>query len=816
MVSRLKGKKIAMPKYMEKKIPYEHCYEDMGMIFVEGRYTRMYLVGEINTENIKNYDSEIARGRMNDFFNGFPFSMSFQFLIHNRLVDQEDYLSKLLLGDKFEGTPLEDAAGEYDKVLSDNFSIGHNNVHKDLYFIASIKADTPEEAAKCFEELDVTVRDSFKSIYGIEVSGVSLVERLRVMHDIYNPQVSGFGDIIRLSDGEEIDLSNLKYMKLTTKDLVCPKNIVTKREFIDYGILNDNTEHRHYFRAFYINAIPSDISASFVSDITNVSSNMLFSVIYEPVDIDVGVHAAARYEKNATKVIKSEKRDTVADRKNRTVRQERVLKEKNDRAYFNRQAFSDLKKNYTSEDRVYSCTFAMVLFSEDLSELSLDTELLHISAEKFGASVRSLDLLQDKGLFSCLPLCKSHIDAKRVFDTKRLSKLSPIGISDAARKDGLFMGLNSINDSVILINRKNNVNLSGAIIGAERSGKTYQMKREIFNAAVGSEDKIKVISMTDEYDDYIKRLGGSIASFCMPDIFWITKGYGLLDDDYEKKAKFLSALFVSLLKPDEYLREEESERLCFGIEQECRGLAGELRDGMYDFNNVNNQNYKNIMCKYPLLLEGFNRLEARGYLREGCGGSSYPGSDKGCEVRSYSESDAVYQEGCGKGMDDNCRLSLYKVADAAEMIMVLDDLYNKAIEDKRKGINNFIFIDNADDMLGFVQASEFFVRYLDDTSSMQAITTFVIQDALQIISNSMNVVGFENAVLSCGYIKLLNEGPVERKKMEEILNIPQALMPYISNVSPGKGLIITPHSSVAFNDNYREIYPEGRFKEIFE
>ncbi len=106
MVSRLKGKKIAMPKYMEKKIPYEHCYEDMGMIFVEGRYTRMYLVGEINTENIKNYDSEIARGRMNDFFNGFPFSMSFQFLIHNRFVYQEYYLSKLLLGDKFEGTPL--------------------------------------------------------------------------------------------------------------------------------------------------------------------------------------------------------------------------------------------------------------------------------------------------------------------------------------------------------------------------------------------------------------------------------------------------------------------------------------------------------------------------------------------------------------------------------------------------------------------------------------------------------------------------------------------------------------------------------------
>lgn len=64
-------------------------------------------------------------------------------------------------------------------------------------------------------------------------------------------------------------------------------------------------------------------------------------------------------------------------------------------------------------------------------------------------------------------------------------------------------------------------------------------------------------------------------------------------------------------------------------------------------------------------------------------------------------------------------------------------------------------------------------------------------------------------------MKLLNQGPVERKKYAELLDIPNALLPYISNVEPGKGIIITPSGNVAFNDNWTELYPEGNFRKLF-
>ncbi|MBR6476065.1 MAG: hypothetical protein IKS98_11545, partial [Lachnospiraceae bacterium] len=535
--------KVRIPAYLEKKIPYEKCYENSGLVYLQGKYTKMYLVDEIDPDNVKDYDAQIAAMKMEDLLSGFSRDISFQFLVHNRLVEKKHYLSKLFYDPKtYEG--MEDIVESYDEVIMENFEIGHNNVRKVLYFVASLTADTADDADKRFREIEKGLRESFLKMYGITIRALSLKDRLKVMYLIYNPLGDRFGDIIRLSEDEkELDLGNLKYMKLTTKDLVAPVSMNTGAGLVDYGILGEKTEKPMYFRSFYINMIPEDVSPSFVSDITNISSNMLFSTIYEPLDEEVGFNCAAEIVKKDTIITKKAKRDTVKDRKNHTTSTVEELKRRTEEAYFTRQAVEVLKKVVASSGRAFNCTFVITLYSEDLEMLDVDTELLNISAAKFDTSIRTLDYMQDKGLMSCLPLGKSFIDAYRVLDAKRLSKLSPIGVAYAVKKDGLFCGLNSINDTLILLNRKNNVNLSGLIAGTEHSGKTYQMKREILSAVMGSDDNISIIVRSDEYDDFAKRLGGTVRDFLVPDIFEIEKGYGLIGDDIESKGYYLDALF---------------------------------------------------------------------------------------------------------------------------------------------------------------------------------------------------------------------------------------------------------------------------------
>ncbi len=770
--------KVRIPAYLEKKIPYEKCYESAGLIYLNGKYTKMYLVDEIDPDNVKDYDAQIAAMKMEDLLNSFTRDISFQFLVHNRLVEKKQYLSKLFYDPKsYEG--MEDIVESYDEVIMENFEIGHNNVRKVLYFVASLKADTADDADKRFREIEKGLRESFSRMYGITVRALSLKDRLKVMYLIYNPLGDKFGDIIRLSEDEkELDLGNLKYMKLTTKDLVAPVSMNTGAGLVDYGILGEKTERPLYFRSFYINMIPEDVSPSFVSDITNISSNMLFSTIYEPLDEEMGFNSAAETVKKDTIITKKAKRDTVKDRKNHTTSTVEELKRRTEEAYFTRQAVEMLKKVVASSGRAFNCTFVITLYSEDLEMLDVDTELLNISAAKFDTSIRTLDYMQDKGLMSCLPLGKSFIDAYRVLDAKRLSKLSPIGVADAVKKDGLFCGLNSINDTLILLNRKNNVNLSGLIAGTEHSGKTYQMKREILSAVMGSDDNISIIVRSDEYDDFAKKLGGTVREFLVPDIFEIEKGYGLIGDDIESKGYYLDALFTSLNVKTDCL-DEEAEDIGLKVEAEVKRFIEEFRErGESSMSEL----YLEKRAEYPFLSKGISTL--------------------------HDKYDAEMEE-------ESARITVYKTCNDAEVLMLLDYLWNKGIKDKKKGISNWIFIDDADDVLRTVEGTEYFIKYLSDSSDMQTITTFVIKDSLSLFNNPTKTTYLENAVNACGYVKLLNQGPIERKKFEEILSIPSALIPYVSSVSPGKGLIITPQSNIAFNDNFTEVYPDSSFKDIF-
>ena len=80
----------------------------------------------------------------------------------------------------------------------------------------------------------------------------------------------------------------------------------------------------------------------------------------------------------------------------------------------------------------------------------------------------------------------------------------------------------------------------------------------------------------------------------------------------------------------------------------------------------------------------------------------------------------------------------------------------------------------------------------------------VIQSSVKLMSDNKTLIRLEELINCCTNYKLLNQGAIERKKYSELLNIPNSLINYITNVDYGKGLIITPSSNIAFDDNFVE------------
>ena len=396
-----------------------------------------------------------------------------------------------------------------------------------------------------------------------------------------------------------------------------------------------------------------------------------------------------------------------------------------------------------------------------------------------------LDLQQCEGFQTSLPLCRSRIDAARLLTLKQAASLIPTGMQEAVRQNGLYAGLNAVNDALILLNRKNSVNRGGLITGTKGSGKTYQNKREIVNALIGSKDRITVVTMGDGYDRFAEKLGGAVRTLPAFDLFAMEEGYSLTDSDLTFKSCFLAAAVSALQGFPEGMTAEEIAEKDNSISEETRKLLRVMEAEHLSGDEAGSYVLK-MRKEYPFTADAIAAL--RGKRR----------ADAGTEAAA-----------------ENVRLTVYKAGSSAELILMLDFLWNRAIRDKKQNVSNWIFLDPADLLFSRGSFSAYLAAYLHYASLFQTPFTMVADRAAELLAETRSAVAFENAALSCGYVKLLNQGPKERRQLAEFLSIPQALLPYISNTEPGKGVILTPGGNIPFTDNYLELYQDTGFQDLF-
>lgn len=750
---------LLQKRQIEEKIPYKAVY-DLGIVKTkEGTFSKAYRIEDTTYDDIKNIGMDTISTRFDELIREVSKNFSMQFLIHNSLVSKKAFLEKIKLP-KCRKEPVDEQIELYNGMVEENSWIGHNNVKKNKYFVISVSADTANEARDAFLEYEDGIKELFKRICNIEIMALSSMELLEILYGIYNPSPDHGRARRTIKDEGFSSLEAIRKKKKTTKELIMPDSMDLLD--VDTLILNGNT----YVRSFYITTIPQKVSANLISDITNISSNMIFSCIFEPLDTDVLRSILSKHVEDNTKITRSLIRDTITDRKLKRVRRQEEMITAREEEYFYKAALDDLEDDEVS----MMATFVVTLFAGDADELERDTQLLHISTSKFACLVKPVDLEQTKGLSSALPLCVDLVDCKRKFSSKKLSMMPPLCLSEILLKDGIFCGLNSINDNLILLNRKNNPTLAGLISGTEHSGKTFQCKREALNALMSTGDDVFIISETDEYDGFVKKLGGDICSNIFTNPLLIPEGYGMGSDKYSK-CLFLEALCALVLEKEEDTAAEVSK--------------------FYD----------------ELVLMG-ERSSSSIYMYIAANQEEYPVLSKVARLLFDYEQEHMFL------LNSPARLKLIKVKSALEKTMILENLF--AVR-KKKCI--WIFADSVDEFFLSDTASGFFKDYIDKLNHSGHIFTGVVQSSIKLFSENAGTYRLTDMVNSFGYHKLLNQGAKEREIYTQILNIPTPLVNYITTAELGKGIILTPASSVAFDDNFLSDEESGysnRFYEIFK
>ena len=764
-----KQAKAAMMQKNEiiKSIAYEAVYD--GGIIKTGMfsYSKAYRIEDSSYEDIKNVTSEEISERFERLICKVSEDFSFQFLIHNSLVSKRSFLERIELKKTGKESQVASRIDLYNRMIRDNSEIGHNNVKKTRYFVLSTEADTADEARDKFSESEDEISELFNDVCHMRITPLPTLELLRLIYGMYNPNPSHKKGRKTIEDDGFVTLESIRRRGKTTKELIMPDSADTAN--IDYLVLNKNT----YVRCFFITTIPEKVSSNLISDITNISSNMIFSCTYEPFDTEIARQVLEQKVERNTKVTHSYVRDTIRDRKLKTTRRHEEMIKSSEDDYFYKAAYERL----SDDGALFLTTFTIALFADDLDTLNRDTTLLHISTSKFACQVKPLDTLQMEGLSSALPLCASRINCARVFDSKKLSMMPPLCLQELLLKDGVFCGLNTINDNLVLLNRKNNPRLAGFIAGTEHSGKTYQCKREVLNALMSTDDEIFIISDSDEYDYFTLKLGGTICSDIFTNPLQVPEGYGLDNSDKFSKCLFLEAIAEECL-------------LTLQKEYETEDVGNEVFRFYDTLMTMKERNSGSIFMYMSAQKEEFPLLsEVCRYL--------YDYEQAHMHLLNFPE-----------------RLKLIKTDTPLEMLMILEHLYVRRGERTR-----WIFADSVDDMFSSDFSAGFFKDYIDKTNARGDIFTCVIQSSAKVFSESASAYRLSDMINSFGYQKLLNQGAKEREKYTQILNIPSALVNYITSAELGKGIILTPASGLAFDDNFLsddENDCSNRFYEIFK
>lgn len=751
---------------MQKNIPYRYCYEEGGMIETEpGVFTRTYEVTPPGEEVKGSYNSKMTRIQTENILQGLTEKFSFQFTIRNCNMDKEEYLSQIMMQEKGE-----DGYGHYrklyNKVLQDNCDIGHNNYFRSVYLTLSFRADTPEQAFQAFEQVDGWLKESFGSLYGFNVEAMSLAERLELLYDIYHPDPGfpKFGSRVDY-DGKGFSIKSMQRMRMDTKDTISPDRYECReRDYMRVG--------SHYVRMFFINSLPESLPDSVLLDLASVSSNSILSVHYERVDEELGFRVAANFVKDNTEVLNIPIRDTVTDRKERRMqRQERNIRDNEDE-YFYQAALDMFKKAKAKEQTTIQASFIIALFAESLEELNRDSKLLRLSASKYVCQIRCLELQQNEGFQSVLPLNNLKVNVQRMFSIEQMAGMQPLNIQSIFEKVRTFYGLNAINDNFVIMDRTNYP--TAMIAGGESLGQTTSVKREAMNTLLSTRDDVVILTgRSGEYEQFADRLQGRILRDFSPDIFDKDSNYNLKHDKVVLQKIFMEAYLTAK------------------TEFHHQRLQPEVLQGYYE----------QAEREADILSRCADRNEALMYAKE------HP-----VELQLFVKSLEQFRFRADRiGGEQRLKVIGYETED--ELLVNLDYLWNYAVQSKKKNRTVWIYVDAADPLVYSVTGSDYLICLLERAEILRVPVTLVIQDAVHIVTNQKAVIEMDYLLNKVRYFKLLSMGPVERKKFVERLNISQQLIPYFVDRGPGEGILITPSANVAFNDRFED--KENEFYKLF-
>lgn len=744
--------KFIVPKGVQQAIPIRTIWPD-GIFRVGNKFSKTFRFEDINYAVASKEDKEAMFLCYSELLNSFDSGATTKITINNRRLNKADFESSILI--PLKGDRLDEYRREYNQMLLDK-ATGANSIVQDKYVTVSVMKKNIEEARNYFSRIGTDLITHFSRL-GSKCVELDATDRLRILHDFFR-------------SGEETDfyfnLSDTMKKGHDFKDYICPDTFEFEKDHFRMG--------NKYGRVIFLREFASYIKDSMVSELCDLNRNMMLSLDVIPIPTDEAVREVeSRLLGVETNITNWQRRQNQSNNFSAVVPYDMEQQRKESKEFLD-----DLT---TRDQRMMFAVLTMVHIADSKEQLDSDTETLFTTARKHLCQFSTLTFQQMDGLNTVLPYGLRKIDALRTLTTESTAVFIPFRAQEISHHGGIYYGQNVISKNMIIANRKHLLNGNSFILGVSGSGKSFTAKREIVNQILSSDDDIILIDPEREYSSLVKAMGGEIIhiSATSPNhinAMDMNKDYGDGANPVILKSEFVLSLCEQLIGGHNLGAKQKS------LIDRCTASV---------YRKYLQSNYK----ENPPTLQDFHAELLRQEEPEA--------QEIGLAIELFT-SGSLNTFAKPTNVDVNNRLICYDILDLGKqllpigMLVVLDSIFNRITQNRAKGKNTFIIIDEIYLLFQHEYSANFLFTLWKRVRKYGAFCTGITQNVDDLLQSHTARTMLANSE----FIVMLNQASTDRMELAKLLNISDLQLSYITNVDAGNGLIKVGSSLVPFTDQF--------------
>lgn len=775
--------KTYIPQTAQETLPYLYDYDNGLFEVEEGVYSKTYRLKDINFIKIKEEEQEQLFLKWGEFLNYFGDDIFFSVTIDNRIVSESELLNNIHY--KTRNDELDVHRVEYNKVMDIAMQKAKKNIRQQKLLTISLKADSPYEAEKRFSRIGMAIKKNLMSL-GSDVKLLSTTERLELLHDKFRKGKEGTF---------KIDYDILSKQGLSTKDYVAPTSFSAMNKK-DYFQISDG-----FYRCVYVSNMPTSLSTDFIKNIVDVDFPTMTTICVEPIANDKALKMVGRnYASMRNDQIKYEKTAMKSGYSQAFLPRE--LKQSLDQAAI---LLDDIQNK---SQKMFFVSVCIMVYGSSLEELEDNTSLIKSTARKYTCQIDSFDYQQEDAMKVTFPMGisprkKCYVD--KALTTEATAIFLPFSTTDLYHKNGFYYGINPISGNIILCDRTQFKTPSGFVLGSSGSGKSFAVKREIFNILFrDNETSIIVIDPEAEYVDFCRMFGGvpiniSAGADVHINPMDMSVNYGLdVKDDVNttsleikkkkalvKKSDYIMSIIQSMLQDaNGYISITPAQKTL--IDRATQNVYKDYLE--HDFDEKYLPTLKDLHKEISSM-----RLTTEGAAEIADGIDYYVNGSMG-----------VFAE--KSNVDYNNRFVVFNIKELGEqltqmaLLIILDYIWDKMSRNFTEGKRTYTYADEIHVLFRNEYAAQYIRQLYKRGRKFGLVITGITQDIEDLLSNPVA----RGMVSNSDFVMMLSQKSENLKLLSEMLKLSEEEQKFVSQVPAGSGLLYAEQVIVPFVDEFPE------------